>query len=586
MTEPSSMNPTIPLAALSVAGCSYQNSPQPSSAEITSSVVSLHNPLVSPSTCAPSVRMPTPEPYDPQKQPVPTRLSKLSKPAIPAEMQRYERKIKISKVYYTQEIESGKLQYIEPAITGWDRLVHPEGAPYFHKQIPGTERHVFTDTDLSVPQHLYEVEKFIKDLFEAAERLPTPISPQTVLVLELKFDHVPTRRKQQCIYYFVDHSRKSIFWVHKRKISEICANIKGVKSEGHLKYAIETHYWFGVVGAVKSDDRRLTQHFPNRNHLELYPDDQVVKEEFFVELRQTLIHANADSILSDTSLAPFESGDLQRLLELISNIQDSVGKRHAHSMSVLARVMLHTKFLNFCGQVGARLDADQSVFTKKIAKDEPVSLFMKLLDLALLGAPTAHLRGVRSIWVDKTINESRWKIYISRLNTEWNGFTIYSTVMLAVDISFLAVPGVQSTNGDQSGATISIYASVITSVSALIISVLLAGQIRRLDVDSVEGGATYMDRMTKSVFGMEALAVMFSLPYSLLLWGMFFFILALSFLVFQTNDHVTLATMIPSWIVVVLMTLWPLWWGTISSLPLAMPSAGLSRKRTQANNNA
>ncbi|KIJ62662.1 hypothetical protein HYDPIDRAFT_30255 [Hydnomerulius pinastri MD-312] len=481
---------------------------------------------------------------------------------------------------------SGSLFKFRPAIAGWDRLVHPEGAPYFHKQIPGTERHVFTDTDLSVLSHLDEVEEFIKVLFKAAERLQTSISPLTVLVLELQLDaDVPAPEKHPCTYYFVDHSRKSIFWVHPRRTREICGNIQGVKSEGHLRYAIETHYWFGVVGAfVILTTRMPANQIATANHLELYPDDQVVKEEFIVELRQTLIHASADSILSDTSLAPFESGDLQRLLDLISNIQDSVGKRHAHSMSVLARVMLHTKFLNFCGQIGARLDADHSVFTKKIAKDEPVSFFMKLLDLALLGAPTAHLRGVRSIWVDKTINESRWKTYISRLNSEWNGFTIYSTVMLAVDISFLAVPGVESPDGDQSGATLSIYASVITSVSALIISVLLVGQIRRHDVDSVEGGATYMARMTDSVFGMEALAVMFSLPYSLLLWGMFFFILALSFVVFQTNDKLTLATMIPSWIVVVLMTLWPLRWGHIPSLPLAMPSEG-SRTRTQTSNN-
>ncbi|KIJ17832.1 hypothetical protein PAXINDRAFT_111446 [Paxillus involutus ATCC 200175] len=179
-------------------------------------------------------------------------------------------------------------------------------------------------------------------------------------------------------------------------------------------------------------------------------------------------------------------------------------------MSVLARVMrlfLHTQFLNFCGQVGARLDADQLVFSKEVAKDEPVSIVLKVLDIALFGAPGAHLRGVRSIWVDDTINE-------------WSGFTIYSTVMLAVDISFLAVPGVDAANiYSQSGATLAIYTSVITSTSALIISVLLAGQIRRHEVETVEGGAPYMARMTGSVFGTEGLAVMFSFPYALLMWG-------------------------------------------------------------------
>ncbi|KAF9235813.1 hypothetical protein BU15DRAFT_50945, partial [Melanogaster broomeanus] len=146
--------------------------------------------------------------------------------------------------------------------------------------------------------------------------------------------------------------------------------------------------------------------------------------------------------------------------------------------------------------------------------------FLKCVDVALLGAPIAHLRSIRKIWVDEIIDESRWRTYISGLNTEWNGFTIFSTVMLAVDISFLAVPGVQAASGDpQSAATISIYASVISSVCALIISVVLAGQIRSHDVDSVGGGVHYMARMTMNAHGDEALAVMFSLPYSLLLWA-------------------------------------------------------------------
>ncbi|KAF9236042.1 hypothetical protein BU15DRAFT_50585 [Melanogaster broomeanus] len=142
------------------------------------------------------------------------------------------------------------------------------------------------------------------------------------------------------------------------------------------------------------------------------------------------------------------------------------------------------------------------------------------MDIALLGAPIAHLRSIRKIWVNEIIDESRWKTYITSLNAEWNGFTIFSTVMLAVDIGFLAVPGVQAAGGDShSAAAISIYASVISSVCALIVSVILVGQIRSHDVDSVGGGVHYMARMTRNAHGDEALAVMFSLPYSLLLWA-------------------------------------------------------------------
>ncbi|KAF9241126.1 hypothetical protein BU15DRAFT_45259, partial [Melanogaster broomeanus] len=261
-------------------------------------------------------------------------------------------------------------------------------------------------------------------------------------------------------------------------------------------------------------------------HYELYPHEQHVEKEILVKLKQILVHANAESVLSDTSLVPFDPGELQRMLDLVSNIQGSPSIQSPTSACALqdpaftSHHVMHTQFLNFCGQVGARLDADKSVYSKEVATKQPISVFLGLLDFALFGAPAAHLRGAQRIWVDKTINGSRWKKYISGLNNEWGGFTIYSTVMLAVDISFLSVPGVDTANlYSQSGPTLAIYASIITSTSALIVSVLLAAKIRGNEVDSVEGGARYMESMTRSVFGMEGLAVMFSLPYALLIWG-------------------------------------------------------------------
>ena len=52
-----------------------------------------------------------------------------------------------------------------------------------------------------------------------------------------------------------------------------------------------------------------------------------------------------------------------------------------------------------------------------------------------------------------------------------------STVMLAVDVSFLAVPDV----GSQSVATIAIYMSLLTIVGSLLSSLLLASQKRAQD---------------------------------------------------------------------------------------------------------
>lgn len=114
--------------------------------------------------------------------------------------------------------------------------------------------------------------------------------------------------------------------------------------------------------------------------------------------------------------------------------------------------------------------------------------------------------------------------------------------MLAVDVSFLAIPALQDTSKDTSqeqAAVIAIYGSIVSIVGSLMISVLLVGQIRGQEGESAKGAvsptwfihleslyqmstlfkAEFMKRMTQSMLGLEALAIMQSVPYALLIWG-------------------------------------------------------------------
>jgi hypothetical protein len=105
--------------------------------------------------------------------------------------------------------------------------------------------------------------------------------------------------------------------------------------------------------------------------------------------------------------------------------------------------------------------------------------------------------------------------------------------MLAVDISFLAVPFVQT----QMAAILVSYMSTLCAMGSLVVSLVLAGQVndsRRDSAKSVVSSffdcsaciiyiqATFMERMSSSVLGLESLALMLSLPYALLIWGCVF----------------------------------------------------------------
>lgn len=167
-----------------------------------------------------------------------------------------------------------------------------------------------------------------------------------------------------------------------------------------------------------------------------------------------------------------------------------------------------TRFYNFFGQPGARLEADLSVYVGGEDGDENSLLFASL-DIFLFFSPSAQIKELKSIWVDNLINYARWQSFSSKLNNEWSGFTIYvsrsldqyiewthwqltleslqSTVMLAVDTGLLAVPGVDKGDvGSQSVATVAIYMSLLSVVGSLLSSVLLARQ-RRAQDDSASG---------------------------------------------------------------------------------------------------
>ncbi|KAF8838217.1 hypothetical protein BDN67DRAFT_106071 [Paxillus ammoniavirescens] len=494
----------------------------------------------------------------------------LCKPSLPNQMKRPKRMIQICVENRTcRDLEPGKQVLNRRAVSGWNAEVHPQGALFYVQKAQNLI--VLTDTDLTVQRNLNEIDRSVQAILEESQKFLPP-DEQLVLVVELT-DEDPQRPDvvdgQECLYYFVDHTQKLLFWVHKYTreavIRELCGGMEFATEDSHLKYAIEAQYWM---------------------HCERFSNMVPMRPEYLDDLRETLIHASTDTILSDTSVAPFAPEDLSSMLNIVTTIEGSVARHesrsHAtngsgsgpnsldgfesypHSISAIARMMrlfTHSKFLNFHGQPGARLNADQPIYTDPLANEEGFSSpVFYALDIILLSAPRKHIRVLRSLYVDHVINGSRWKGFVIGLKDEWNGYTVFSTVMLAVDISFLAVPGVidQSYETSQTLTAVTIYISTILSLATLIVSLLLSDQIRRHGIESLGEGATYMRRMTRSVLGIEAMAVMYGLPYALLMWSMSAFGVALSMMIFSSVHKSALVAVATFFAVAVLLALWPL----------------------------
>jgi len=304
-------------------------------------------------------------------------------------------------------------------------------------------------------------------------------------------------------------------------------------------------------------------------HCERYPNHKMDRVKLVKELRELVMHASAEIITSDSSLSPFDADELSRILELINHLHENAENDISpHSIFVIARFMQYfarAKFFNFCGLPCARLDADKSIY-RDVSDFHPLTRSLSFaLEAILFWAPRARLKDLQRVWVDEAVIMPRWKDFNRNLMTEWTGITIYSTVMLAVDISFLAVPNVYI-GQSQSIGVIATYLSIIFITGSLIISLLLARQNQKYGYESADKATEFLSNISGTFFGMKGLATVHSLPYSMLMWGMVFFAIALLYDIFQSATTAMKASVVSGCTVVVIFILWFLWTGKIRQL--------------------
>ncbi|KAI6025443.1 hypothetical protein EDC04DRAFT_2723065 [Pisolithus marmoratus] len=406
-------------------------------------------------------------------------------------------------------------------------------------------------TDVTDPQKLATMMGTSDDLLAKARRLGLPSHLDVELVISDVFG--PEKRKDLG-YYFIDLRQRLLFWVHDYDLSTIFSNVKGVTVREHMKQAVVTQYWV---------------------HHELYPNRRELKANDHEELRNTLTYAIADAATSGTPLAPFDLDSMVRMLDLVDKLEGSIGKENPYAVWVIARfarAFSHSKFINFGGQPCARLNADQSIYASRHHLSRSgTSLLIRIFDLLLFQSASVHLEELREMWVDQIVHYPRWQKYIAKLTSEWARFTIFSTVLLTADVSLLAVPalggggggggpgGGTLTNSTGSGgsgplppvasqmtaAVTSIYLSIFFSVASILTSIQLTDRVGGKEYSTATTTSTLLLHADKSLFGTDGLAIMYSLPYAFLVWGIFLFVLGMSLVVFSSTSQVMPASLAP-----------------------------------------
>ncbi|KAF9019693.1 hypothetical protein BDZ89DRAFT_1072834 [Hymenopellis radicata] len=438
-------------------------------------------------------------------------------PTAPEFFERYERNVYVPNEETEFKIDPLSLSFkIEHNHSEWEVHIHPEGARYFSHRT----RRIFTDADLCEPDVSTLVTSFIEQMDEFI-RVQNIDIPATA---DLVFDLIRAESDNRivCAYYFADHANRSIFWLdtYYAHYFSIWSEIKGATSVSHLRY-----------------------------HCQLFPNCLPLTVELVDFMRDLLIYTMGDMVTSAVSTSPYDISDLQQILTLANNMRKNVTTSKGvapGSISSLGRFMyvfVRQRFFHFYGQPSARLERDRSVYGALASRR---TLLITSLSPLLFFAPEVHLRALEKIYVDNILNEATWATFISKLTGEWQEFILYATVLLNANVAFLAIQSVDETsdNPSRSAAQITSYLSVITSIGSIILGLLLVRQNRS---------------KAKETSRDATLAIMYSLPYAMLMWGrtrMVSFLAAFSLMCLVASSTTVRVLVGGGWLIIACMVLW------------------------------
>ncbi|KAF8474432.1 hypothetical protein DFH94DRAFT_855629 [Russula ochroleuca] len=429
---------------------------------------------------------------------------------------------------YFPEPNGSEQDSLQQDCSPWIPATHPDGALYFYDE----ERRLFTDTDMHNQIMRDEIEDFYNYLQRVIhiKQLSIP-SKNYDLVLDIMVTGNDEHEKRiSWSYYYACHKARCLFWLETYDASYMTSELFGVKSPAHVKHRLESLFWshwslFPVVFA----DRRLP--------LDAYD-----------ELSGILLHGCVDVLTSKSSTLPYDNDEMRRMIQLVQGAKDAKGGLAYYTAGItrLLSFFAHWRFLYFHGQKHARLIKDQSVYDKPRSER---SLLITILSPLLFLAPEVHLHEFEELWTDEVIIKSAWKSVMTKIVQEWGDTILGSTVLLTVNIGFLAIPGavISNLNGANitsasqvviftSPSQIASSLSVVGSIGSIIIALLLIRHNRTKQNEDPGGASTYLYQNSHRIFGLEPMAIIFSLPWALLMWSIVIFFIALLLFCFSISN--------------------------------------------------
>ncbi|KAJ7025545.1 hypothetical protein C8F04DRAFT_1127919 [Mycena alexandri] len=439
-------------------------------------------------------------------------------PISPETFQRYSRNRIIEKCPTEFIVPPLSRSFLIDPPSQWCGYRHPEGGRYFVYK----NKRIFTDCYLFDDAVLVQITSAVDQLLAKPECqfLSRTDTAEIDIVLDLMREDP---ENDECGYYFVDHSERVIFWLDVFNMSTlpIWNLVPGIKSPSHVKLGLEVEYW---------------------SHCGLFPASMTLSSTLVHELRDIIIFGVGDSMTSTTTTVSYPLEHLLRMLSLTKEMLDELpgGSTSASrksmnhgSIVILARFMKEfscERFYHFHGEKSARLNNEDSVYGDIPSR----SYLIRLISPILFNAPLHYLRAFEVVNTDQLINYSSWHKLITALRSEWYDLVLYGTLILNTNVGFLSIPA----SGNSTAGQIASYVSICLGLGSIILGIMFLRKYRleSPEVPDVTPAGIFFQNHGGSIYGLEVLSIVHSLPYALMIWGMINFILALLLTVFQTNS--------------------------------------------------
>ncbi|KAG1876175.1 hypothetical protein F4604DRAFT_1581264, partial [Suillus subluteus] len=180
------------------------------------------------------------------------------------------------------------------------------------------------------------------------------------------------------------------------------------------------------------------------------------------------------------------------------------------------------QFINFHGENCVRLISDKTVHGWEYVP----SLLMVVVAPLLFLDPVTQVQELHRVFVDEIASTARWNALSSKLKGRLQDSNLLATVLLNVNVGFLALDTVDE--GSKSAIQMVCYMSLVTSLGSIILGIFLVWHEQTSGDNTALEAASFASRLHDKKHGLEKLAIIYSVPKALLMWGMVFFFAAFS----------------------------------------------------------